>query len=93
MGRRYHEEESCEIILNLYLWFIKGMYFLELWQPFCSAEHNHLCNIGRGYPEKQLCEIICNLGQWFRRRHCLKYYLPGALAALLFVEALPFMQF
>ena len=23
--------------------------FLELWQPFCSAERNHLCNFSRGY--------------------------------------------
>ena len=40
---------------------------LELWQPFCSAEHNHLFNFGRGYYEKQLCEIILNYGKWFRR--------------------------
>ena len=38
------------------------MPFLKLWQPFCSAEHNHLCNFGRGYYEEQFCEIILNLG-------------------------------
>ena len=26
----------------------KVISFLELWQYFCSAEHNHLCNFGRG---------------------------------------------
>ena len=48
--------------------------YLELWQPFCSAERNHLCNFGRGYQEEQFCEIYFNLGQWFRRR-CLKRFL------------------
>ena len=45
----------------------KGISYLALWQPLCSAERNHLCNFGRGYQEKQFCEIILNLGQWFRR--------------------------
>ena len=38
----------------------KGISYLELWQPFCSAGHNHLCNFGRGYYEEQLCEIHFN---------------------------------
>ena len=42
-------------------------HYLELLQPFCSAEQNHLCCIGRGYPEERFCEIILNLGQWLRR--------------------------
>ena len=66
--------------------------YTELWQPFCSVECNHLCNFGRGYQEEQFSEIILNLGQWFRR-WCLKYFLSGALAALLFSGAEPFMQF
>ena len=72
----------------------KGISYLELWQPFCSAECNHLCNFSRlrGYYKEQFCEIILNLGQWFRR--CgLKYFLYGALATLLFGGAEPFMQF
>ena len=36
-----------------------------------------------------ICE---NLGQWFRRC-CLKDFLSGALAVLLFGAAEPFMQF
>ena len=55
----------------------KGISYLELWQPFCSAEYNHLCNFGRGYQEEQFCEIILNLGQWFRRRYLLKDFLSG----------------
>ena len=35
----------------------KGVYYLELLWPFCSAEQNHLCNFGRGYYEEQFCEI------------------------------------
>ena len=69
---------------------LKGISYLELWQPFCSAERKHLCNFRRGYPEES--EIILNLGQWFRRC-CLKYFLSGALSALLFGGAKPFMQF
>ena len=37
-------------------------------------------------------EIILNLGQWFKRLR-LKHFLSGALAALLFGGAEPFMQF
>ena len=71
----------------------KGIFYLEHWQPFCSAERNHLCNFGRGNQEEQFCEIILNLGHWFRRRCLLKDLLSGALATLLFSGAEPFMQF
>ena len=30
---------------------------LELWQPFCSAEWNHLSKFGRGYYEDHSCEV------------------------------------
>ena len=54
----------------------KGISYLELWQPFCSVEHNHWCHFGRRYQEQQFCEIILNLGQWFWSRCCLKdFYL------------------
>ena len=70
----------------------KGISYLELWQPFCSAERNHLCDFGRGYPEEKFREIILNLGQWFRR--CLlKDCLSGALATLLLSVEESFMQF
>ena len=45
----------------------KDISYLELWQPFCSAERNHLCNLGGGHYEEQLFEVILNLGQWFSR--------------------------
>ena len=60
---------------------------LGLWQSFCSAKLNHLCNFGRAYTEEQFCEINLHLDQWFRD------FLPGALAALLFGGAEPFVQF
>ena len=46
-GRRHHEKQSCEIILNLgpmiqEEMLFKGISYLELWQPFCSAEHYHV---------------------------------------------------
>ena len=61
---------------------IKGISSLELWQPFCTAERNHLCNFGRGYYNEPFLEIILNLGQWRCR---LKDFLSGRLAALLFL--------
>ena len=36
----------------------KDSSYLELWQPFNSAERNNLYNFGRGYPEEQFCEFI-----------------------------------
>ena len=56
-------------------------------------EQNHLCNFGRLHYEEHFCEFILNLAQWFRRRSRLKDFLSGALAALLFSGAKPFMQF
>ena len=52
----------------------KDMSYLELWQPFFSAEQNHLCNFGRRYYEEQFCEIILNLDQWIRR--CILKIFP-----------------
>ena len=39
----------------------KNISYLEVWQPFCSMEGNHLCYFGRSYYEEQFCEIILNL--------------------------------
>ena len=52
-GRRHHEAQSCEIILNLNRWFRKicHLKLLLIWRsvaPF-TAEWIHLCNFGRGY--------------------------------------------
>ena len=71
----------------------KGNSYLDIWQPFCSAECNNLCIFGRGYYEEQFCEIILKSGLWFRGRLSLKFFSSGALAALLFDGAEPFMQF
>ena len=70
----------------------KDISYLELWRPFSSAEAEPFVQIGRGHYEEQFCEIILNFGQWFRRCR-LKDFLSGALAALLFSGAEPFMQF
>ena len=65
----------------------KDISYPELWQSFCSAKLNHLCNFGRAYTEEQFCEINFNLDQLFRD------FLPGALPALLFGGGEPFVQF
>ena len=53
----------------------KDISYLELWQPLCSMERNHLCNFGRVYNEEQFCEIILNLDEWFRIKCHLKTFL------------------
>ena len=55
--------------------------YLELWQPFCSAEQNHCCNFGIRHYEEQLCEIM-NLGQWFRRCRFVLIWSSGGPAVL-----------
>ena len=50
-GRMHHEEQFCEIILNLDQWFRRSSLiysYLELWQSFCPFEQNQLCNFSRG---------------------------------------------
>ena len=41
---------------------LKDISYLELSQPLCSVERNHLCNFGRRHPEEQFCEIILKFG-------------------------------
>ena len=53
----------------------KDISYKELWRPFSSAEHDHICNFGRRHQEEQFCEIILNLDQWISRRCCLKLFL------------------
>ena len=52
----------------------KEISYLELWQPLCSVDWNHLCNFRRRH-EEQSCEIILNLDQWFRKKCRLKVFL------------------
>ena len=96
-SRTIYEEHSCERYMKLGQVLLeisfKDISYLELWQPFCSVDLNHLCNFGRRYLEEQFCEIILNLGQWIWRRCCLKDLLSGALAAILLGGAEPFMHF
>ena len=51
--------------------------------PFDRPRGTILSNFTRGHHEVHFCEIILNSDQWFRRC-CLKDFLSGALAALLF---------
>ena len=54
---------------------LKDIAYVELWQPLCSMQQNHLCNFGRRHHEEQFCETILNLDHWFRGRFCLKIFL------------------
>ena len=73
--------------------YFKDISYLEICHPFFSSKQNHLCNFGRGHYKEQFCEFISNLGQWIRRLGLLKYFLSGALAALVFSGEESFMQF
>ena len=53
----------------------KDISYLELWQPLCSVDWIHLCNIGRRYHEERSCVIILNMDQWFRRKFHLNVFL------------------
>ena len=53
----------------------KDISYLELWQPLCSVNWNHLCNFRRRHHEEQSCEIILNLDEWFRKKCCLRVFL------------------
>ena len=53
----------------------KDISYLELWQPFCSAEQNHLCNLGRGYNEDQFCENNYKFGPVVQDEMPLKIFL------------------
>ena len=53
----------------------KGISYLELRQPLCSVDKNHVCNIRIRHHEKQSSEIIMNLDQWFNRKCRLKVLL------------------
>ena len=37
---------------------LKGISYLELWQPFCLSEWSHLCNCGRWHYEEQFCKLV-----------------------------------
>ena len=71
----------------------KGISYLELWQPFCSAELKHLSNIGRRHHEEQFFEIIFNLDWWFRERCHLKLCLIWRSGGPFYSGVEPFVQF
>ena len=53
---------------------LKDISYIEFWQPLCSVEQNHLCNVGIRHHEKHFCEVILKLDQWFRKC-CLEIFL------------------
>ena len=68
IGRRHHEEQPCEIILNLDKWFRRkcSLKVFLIWSsgsPFVQRCVT-ICAILVGAPEEQFCEIIFNMGQW-----------------------------
>ena len=76
-GGSRHEEQFCEIILNLYQWFRRRCR-LKIF-PIWSSGSPFVQLIGticvRGHYEEQFCEIILNLDQWIRRRCLLKIFI------------------
>ena len=66
----------------------KDISYLELWWLFCSAEWNHLNDLGREHHVEQFCKFT-----WFRRNIIQQYFLSRAMAAPLFRGVEPFVQF
>ena len=62
---------------------------LELWKLFCSAELDHLCNLGLGHHEEQFCIWTSGSGGDV----ILKHFLSRALVVPFFGGANPFVQF
>ena len=60
--------------------------YLELRQPLCSKERNHLCNCFRRHHEEQFRNIILDLDQWFMRR-CLKKFPIWSSCVLFFQQS------
>ena len=56
--------------------------YLELCQPLCSVDWNHMCDIRKRHHEEQPCEIILNLDQWFRRKCHFKVFLIWSSGSL-----------
>ena len=65
-GRRHHEEQFCEIILNLDQWFRRRCYFKDFLSralvAIMLAEWNNLCNFCRGHYGEHSYEIISKFG-------------------------------
>ena len=70
---------------------LKDISYLELWRHFCSAERTHLCNFVDGIMRNNSKNFF-KLWPVYQGRCRLKYFLSGALAALVFSGAEPFMQ-
>ena len=73
---------------------LKDISYLELWKPLCSAKWNLLCNFGRRHQEEQFCEFFFLIWTSGSGGNVIKqHFLSRALAAPLFSEAEPFVQF
>ena len=96
-GRKYYEEQFCEIILNLDEWFRRRclLKIFLIWSsgdPFVQQSRIICAILVEGIKRNLIGEIILNLDLWFSRCH-LKDFLSGALAALLYSGAESFVQF
>ena len=67
------------------MWF-KGISYLELWPPFCSAELNHLCNLGSRHHEQ-----ASFLQNYFEFGPAVQEKMSFKIISYLRVE--PFVQF
>ena len=78
---QFHEEQFCEIILNLDQWFRRKCRFISYLQ-LCQGSGTICATLVEGIMSK-FCEIILNLDLWFRRCR-LKDFISRALPALIF---------
>ena len=79
LGRGSPKEHSCQIILQLFHWFLTRRFFKfsiwyigkinpAPWQPCFLMNPNGSNNLGRGSPKEHFCKIIWKSVQWFLTR-------------------------
>ena len=96
-GKGQHEEQFCEIILNSDQWLRRcGLKRFLIWSsggPFVQWSQTICAILVEGIMRKSSEEILWIWTSGSKGDVFLRYFLSGALAALLFSGAEPFVQF
>ena len=71
---------------------VKDISKIVLWLPLCSLERNHLCNLVECIMRNKSVKLF-KFGPVVLEEMLFKDILSTALAALLFIGAMSFMQF
>ena len=96
-GRGHHEEQFCEIILNLDQWFkryrLKIFLVWSAGRPFVQRSGNICAILVEGILRNNYVKLFRIRASGSEVDVVKRYFLSGALAALLFSGAETFVQF